>query len=348
MKSKILILLLAFALVGTFAFAGGSQTPAPEMEEAAAPEPVTLTWSSVSVPDDAHTKAMYEFKRVLEEISGGQMLAELYVAGELYNQDTQLAALLRGNLDMCYTGANWLAEFVPYVSMFAAPYQFDTYEHMTQTFNGPIGEELFEDVANKLGIRPLGAYYLGTRQLNLRDIGRVVKTPKDMAGVKLRMPGTSSWQFMGRALGANPTPLAFSEVYLALQTGTVDGQDNPLPTDFNAKFYEVTKYIILTDHFINPVMPSINEEKWQSLTEQQQEWVMEAIAAGKDLCDGLNLEQEATLLDFFKEQGMEIIVPDKEAFKKFALDMVMGDKEMTSSWDMELFDRIQELGESLK
>jgi tripartite ATP-independent transporter DctP family solute receptor len=351
MKSKILILLMAFALVATFAFAGGGggEQPASEMEEAAAaPEPVTLTWSSVSVPDDAHTKAMYEFERVLEDISGGQMQVELYVAGELYNQDTQLSALLRGNLDMCYTGANWLAEFVPYVSMFAAPYQFDSYEHMTQTFNGPIGEDMFEDVADQLGVRPLGAYYLGTRQLNLRDIGRVVRTPEDMAGVKLRMPGTATWQFMGRTLGANPTPLAFSEVYLALQTGTVDGQDNPLPTDFNAKFYEVTKYIVLTDHFINPVLPSINEEKWQSLTDRQQSWVMEAIAAGRELCDELNLQQEAELLDYFKEQGMEIIVPDKEAFKTFALDMVMNNEEMTSTWDMELFDEIQALGESLK
>jgi tripartite ATP-independent transporter DctP family solute receptor len=338
MRHKIVVLLLALVIIPAFAFAEG----------AAEEEVVTLTWSSVSVPDDAHTKAMYEFERVLEDISDGQMQVELYVAGELYNQDTQLSAVLRGNLDMVYAGPNWLAEFVPYVSMFAAPYIFDSYEHMTQTFNGPIGEKMYEDVAEQLGVRPLGAYYLGTRQLNLRDIGRVVRTPQDMAGVKLRMPGTATWQFMGTALGANPTPLAFSEVYLALQTGTVDGQDNPLPTDFNAKFYEVTKYIILTDHFVNPVMPAINEEKWQSLTSQQQEWVMEAIAAGQQMCDTLNLQQESQLLDFFEEQGMEIIVPDKEAFKTFALDKVMNNTEMVASWDMDLFEEIQALGARLR
>jgi len=334
------IAVLALMLIPAFVFATGVE----EEQEAA----VTLTWSSVSVPDDAHTKAMYEFERVVEEVSGGEIEVEIFVAGELYNQDAQMSAMVRGNLDMGYTSPNWVAEFVPYVSMFAAPYVFDSYEHMSQTLNGPIGQQMSADIAEQLGIRPLGAYYLGTRQVNLRDIGRVVRTPQDMEGVKLRMPGTATWQFMGRALGANPTPLAFSEVYLALQTGTIDGQDNPLPTDYNAKFYEVTKYIILTDHAVNPVMPAINEEKWQSLTDQQKTWVMEGIAAGQELCDALNLQQEAELLDFFESEGMEIITPDKEAFKEYALDMVMDNEEMVASWDMELFEEIQTLGERLK
>ncbi len=310
--------------------------------------PVTLTWASVSVPDDAHTKAMYEFERVVEDLSDGEIQVELFPAGELIVQDQLLPSVRRGNIDIAYAGPNWLAQFIPYISMFAAPYMFDSYEHMTTALNGEIADILNEDIVAELDVRSLGAFYLGTRQLNLRDIGRVVRTPQDMEGVKLRMPGSESWQFMGRALGASPTPLSFSEVYLALQTGTIDGQDNPLPTDYNAKFYEVTKYIILTDHFINPVMPVINEEKWQSMTAQQQDWVMEAIAAAQELCDSLNLENEARLADYFESQGMEIIVPDKEAFKEFALDMVMGNEEMTASWDMELFAKVQEIGASLQ
>jgi tripartite ATP-independent transporter DctP family solute receptor len=232
--------------------------------------------------------------------------------------------------------------------MFAAPYMFDSYEHMTTALNGEIADRINEDLVSELGVRSLGAFYLGTRQVNLRDIGRVVRTPEDMEGVKLRMPGTETWQFMGRALGANPTPLSFSEVYLALQTGTIDGQDNPLPTDFNAKFYEVTKYIILTDHYINPIMPLINEDTWQSLSAQQREWVEEGIAAARELADNENLQQEAELLEFFESEGMEIIEPDKEAFKEFALDMVMNNEEMTADWDMDLFELNQEIGESLR
>jgi tripartite ATP-independent transporter DctP family solute receptor len=326
-----------------FVFAGGGQEDA-VMDEG----PVTLTWASVSVPGDAHTEAMYEFERVVEQVSGGNIQVEIFPAGELIVQDQLLPSLRRGNIDIAYAGPNWLAEFLPYVSMFAAPYVFDSYEHMSAALNGEIGDRISQDAVETLGVRSLGAFYLGTRQLNLRDIGRVVNTPQDMEGVKLRMPGSASWQFMGRALGANPTPLSFSEVYLALQTGTIDGQDNPLPTDFNAKFYEVTKYIILTDHFVNPIMPFINEDTWQSLSSEQQSWVMEGIAAARELCDSSNLGREAELVDFFKSEGMEVIVPDKEAFKSFALETVMGNAEMVASWDMSLFDEIQKLGESLK
>ncbi|MEX2445136.1 MAG: sialic acid TRAP transporter substrate-binding protein SiaP [Alkalispirochaeta sp.] len=310
--------------------------------------PVTLTWASVSVPGDAHTKAMYEFERVVEEISNGEIEVEVFPAGELIVQDQLLPSVRRGNIDIAYAGPNWIAQFIPYVSMFAAPYMFDSYEHMTTALNGEIADRMNEDLVSELGVRSLGAFYLGTRQINLRDIGRVVRTPEDMEGVKLRMPGTETWQFMGRTLGANPTPLSFSEVYLALQTGTIDGQDNPLPTDFNAKFYEVTKYIILTDHYINPIMPLINEDTWQSLTAQQKEWVREGIAAARELADNENLQQEAELLEFFESEGMEIIEPDKEAFKEYALDMVMNNDEMTADWDMDLFELNQEIGESLR
>jgi len=337
---KLTLLLLIMAVSTTLVFASGTE----ESEGG----PVTLTWASVSVPDDAHTKAMFEFEKVVEEVSNGEIQVQVFPAGELIVQDQLLPSVRRGNIDIAYAGPNWLAQFIPYVSMLAAPYIFDSYEHMSTALNGPIADRLNEDIVAELGVRSLGAFYLGTRQVNLRDIGRVVRTPQDMEGVKLRMPGTETWQFMGRALGANPTPLSFSEVYLALQTGTIDGQDNPLPTDFNAKFYEVTKYIILTNHYINPVMPVINEDTWQSLTEEQKGWVMEGIDAAREFCDTTNLEYEASLLEYFEEQGMEIITPDQEAFKEFALDMVMGNEEMTATWDMDLFEEIQEIGRSLQ
>ncbi len=337
-KSLVLLLVLLFA-AGMLSAEGN--------KEAAAQQPIKLVFHAVSVPNDAHTKAMYEFEKVLENISGGRFDVEVHHSGALYTQEAETAAIRRGNLDMAYLGPNWLAEYVPYISMFAAPYIFDSYEHMTQTFNGPIGQKISDDVAKEIGIRPLGAYYLGTRQINLRDIGREVRTPQDMRGVKLRMPGTPTWQFMGKALGANPTPLSFTEVYLALKTGTIDGQDNPLPTDKNAKFYEVTKYIILTDHFINPIMPTINEKKWQSFTDQEKQWVLQAVDSARKLCDTLNLEQEAELVEFFRNEGLTVIEPNKAAFKEYALQMVMGNKEMTGSWDMELFDQVQQLAKKL-
>ncbi len=336
---KILMILLALSLVMSLAFATGEQ----EKKGAAPAKKIKIVWSSVSVPNDAHTKAMYVFKDELEKLTNGQVEVEVYPSGQLFTQEAAQAAIRKGTLDMVYTGPNWLAEYVPYMSMFAAAYMFKDYNHMTKTFNGPIGKEIFEDIAKKVGVRPLGAFYLGTRELNLRDIGRVVKTPQDMKGVKLRMPNTPTWLFMGKALGANPTPLSFTEVYMALKTGTIDGQDNPLPTDKNAKFYEVTKYIILTDHYINPIFPTMNEKKWQSLGSDIQDKVYQAIEKARQFCDNANLKAEAELLDFFKSKGMVIVKPDKDAFMKYAQKMYLENKDISGNWDMELFKKVQAL-----
>jgi tripartite ATP-independent transporter DctP family solute receptor len=306
-----------------------------------------LVFTSVSVPNDAHTGAMMVFERELERLSEGKIDVEVYHSGQLFTQNGEQAAVRRknGGTDLVYSGPNWLAEYVPYMSMFAAAYMFKDYNHMSETFNGPMGKDIFDDIAKKVGIRPLGAFYLGTRELNLRDIGRVVKTPADLKGVKLRMPGSPTWLFMGKALGANPTPMAFTEVYMGLKTGAIDGQDNPLPTDKNAKFYEVTKYIILTDHFINPVFPTINEAKWQSLGTNLQAKVYEAVEKARVYCDSQNLNQEALLVEFFKNEGMSVIVPDKQAFMNHVQKQYLENKDLASNWDMEMFRKLQESAE---
>jgi tripartite ATP-independent transporter DctP family solute receptor len=334
---RFIVLCVGFAMIIFLNFA--------DIQSATAAAKVKLTFTSVSVPDDAHTKAMYTFKEELEKLTNGEVEVEVFHSGQLFTQEGEQAAIRKGTLDMCYTSPQWLAEFVPYMSMFAAAYSFKNYEHMSKTYNGEIGKTVFDDVAKQIGIRPLGAFYLGTRQINLRDIGREVKTPADMKGVKLRMPNSPSWLFMGKALGANPTPLSFTEVYLALKTGTIDGQDNPLPTDKNAKFYEVTKYIILTDHSINPVFPTINEKKWQSLGPDLQGKVYQALEKARQVCDKLNLDAEAELVEFFKKEGLTIIVPDKKAFMDYAQKMYLDNKEMSGNWDMELFKKIQALAE---
>jgi TRAP-type C4-dicarboxylate transport system substrate-binding protein len=150
---------------------------------------------------------------------------------------------------------------------------------------------------------------------------------------------------VGRALGAKPTPLGFGEVYMGLKTGTIDGQDNPLPTDKNAKFYEVTKYIILTDHLIDSVFPTINEKKWQSLTPEQQDAIYQAVETARQVCDQLNLDQEAELVEFFKGEGPTVIVPDKAAFIERAQKMYLENTDISGNWDMDLYEKVQGLAE---
>jgi len=306
---------------------------------------VKLTWSSISVPGDAHTEAMKVFKEEVESLSAGHITVDLYIAGAIYTQEGELAAVREGTLDMAYYGPNWIAEFIPYVSMFAAVYTFSGYEHMTKVMNGEIGKRVFEEVAQTIGVRPLAAFYLGTRELNVVEKVGPVRTPEDMKGVKLRTPASPSWIALGKALGGNPTPMSFGEVYMGLKTGAIEGQDNPLPTDKNAKFYEVTKYIILTDHVVNAVLPTINEKKWQSLSDIDKLIIRRALEKARKFCDETNLKAEAELLDFFREQGLIIIEdPDKEAFVEYAKWSYQNEsKDISKDWDMELYEEIQAL-----
>ena len=331
---KLEIILLVFALILTFSYIN-----------VVAAEKIKLTWSSISVPGDAHTEAMKVFKDELERLSDGRITVDLYVAGQLYTQEGELAACREGTLDMAYYGPNWLAEFVPYLSMFGAVYTFSGYNHMTKVMNGEMGQRIFDEVAQKTGVRPLAAFYLGTRELNVVEKVGPVRTPEDMKGVKLRTPASPAWIALGKALGGNPTPMSFGEVYMGLKTGAIEGQDNPLPTDKNAKFYEVTKYIILTDHVVNSILPTINEKRWQSLSEIDQLLVRMAIEKAREFCDETNLKAEAELLDFFKAQGLIIIEdPDKKAFATYAKNSYATEsKDVSKDWDMALYEEIQAL-----
>jgi len=304
---------------------------------------ITLTWSSISVPDDAHTKAMQVFKEEVERLSDGKITADLYIAGQLYTQEGELAACREGSLDIAYFSASWLAEFVPYLSMIGSVYTFSGFGHMDRVLNGEIGEAIFEDVAQKTGVRPLAAFYLGTRQLNLVEKVGEVRTPQDMKGVKLRTPASPAWIALGKALGGNPTPMSFGEVYMGLKTGAVEGQDNPLPTDKNAKFYEVTKYIVLTDHVVNSVWPSINEKRWQSFSDIEKLVISKAMAKARDFCAETNLKAESELVDFFRGEGLIVIEdPDKEAFAEYAKWSYQNEsKDVSKDWDMDLYEKIQ-------
>lgn len=331
---KLEIILVVFALLLTFSCIN-----------VFAAEKIKLTWSSISVPGDAHTEAMKVFKEEVERLSAGKITVDLYIAGAIYTQEGELAACREGTLDMAYYSDAWLAEFVPYLSMFSAVYTFSSYNHMTKVLNGEIGKRIFDEVAQKTGVRPLAAFYLGTRELNVVEKVGPVRTPEDMKGVKLRTPDSPTWIALGKALGGSPTPMSFGEVYMGLKTGAIEGQDNPLPTDKVAKFYEVTKYIILTDHVVNSVWPTINEKKWQSLSEIDQLVIRMAIEKARKFCDETNLKAEAELLDFFREQGLIIIEdPDKEAFAAYAKNSYATEsKDISKNWDMALYEEVQAL-----
>ena len=297
-----------------------------------------LRISTPAVPDDWHAKMWTVMKDELEKTAPGQFDAQINLNASLFKQGTEPAAMARGNLEMSSVSAFDIAKLVPEFSIFTAGYIIRDPEHMMKVFNGPIGEELFKLVSEKMEITILSPIYLGTRQLNLRDL-KNVRTPADLKGIKLRMPGSKEWLFLGEALGATPTPLAFGEVYLGLKTGTIDGQDNPLPTVRSAKFYEVTKQLTLTSHLVDGIFISVSNKLWNSLGADQKAKLKAAAQSAAKYNNENRIADEKQMVDYFKAQGLTVTTPDLDAFRK-SVQTTYLNSDYAKVWPKGLLERI--------
>ncbi|HEY8904759.1 MAG TPA: sialic acid TRAP transporter substrate-binding protein SiaP [Rhodoferax sp.] len=297
-----------------------------------------LRISTPAVPDDWHAKMWTVFKENLEKSAPGEFDVQINLNASLFKQGTEPAAMARGNLELSSISAFDIAKLVPEFSVFTAGYMVRDPDQQQKIFNGPIGAELFKTVSEKMDVTPLATVYLGTRQLNLRDV-RSVKTPADLKGVKLRMPGSKEWLFLGEALGATATPLAFGEVYLGLKTGTIDGQDNPLPTVRAAKFYEVTKQIVLTSHLVDGIFIAISNKAFNAMSAAQKQKVTAAAQAAAAYNNENRIKEEAQLVEFFKKEGLQVNTPDLDAFRK-SVQATYQKSDYAKVWPNGLVDRI--------
>ena len=270
---------------------------------------------------------------------------EPHYNASLVAQGAELEAIASGDLEMSIASAQELATFFPEFSIFATGYVHQDAAHQVAVFNDPLMDPFKQTVEEELGVKLLSVMYLGRRHVNLRFPRSEVdvQTPEDLAGVNLRMPGTDAWQFLGSALGANPTPMAFTEVYTALQTGSVDGQDNPLPTVVDSKFYEVTQQIALTSHLVDLNYIAFSKEVWDSMTPEQQATVQEAADAAAESGRQAQLKLEEELVSFLEEQGMEIYEPDLTAFREHVQAQYVG-SEFAASWPEGVLEKINALG----
>jgi TRAP-type transport system periplasmic protein len=298
----------------------------------------TLRISTPAVPDDWHVKMLFVFKDELAKTAPGRFDVQVHHSGTLFRQGAEAVAMQRGNLEMALLSMQDIARQIPEYSIFTTGYLIRDTDHLAKVYGGPIGEEVSRRIADALGIQLLQAVYLGTRQLSLSEPRRV-KIPADLAGVKLRMPGSKEWLFLGQALGASPTPLAFTEVYLGLKTGTIDGQDNPLPTLKSAKFYEVTRQIVLTGHLVDVVQLAISAKTWSTFPAEDKARIKAAAAKAAKFNDDNRMREEKELLEFFRSQGIEITTPDVEAFRKTVQTAYLK-SEYAEKWPPGLLERI--------
>lgn len=294
--------------------------------------------STAAPPSDFLTKALNQLKADVDKANVG-LDVSVHPASTLFKQGTEVPAIQRGNLEMSTMTTFEVGQQIPELGYFNRAYLLRDYAQMRRVVDGPLGEDYRKTVADKMGIVILATHYLGTRQVNLRQ-KRSVKTPGDLAGVKMRMPAGPEWLLLGDTLGVTPVPMGMPEVYLGLKTGTVDGQENPLSILNAAKFYEVTEQIVLTSHLVQPVFFNIGKPVWDKLNADQQKALGDACVAAAKTGDQGRLDDEAAIVAALKGRGLAVDAIDLAPFRQNA-DRVYAQSSFAAKWDAAGMQRAQ-------
>jgi TRAP-type transport system periplasmic protein len=301
---------------------------------------VTIRVSTAAPPSDFLAKSLEAFKTEVEAANVG-VTVETHPGSTLFRQGTEVPALQRGNLEMSTMTTFEVAQQIPEYGLFNRAYIFRDYDHLRHVFDGPVGDEYRHTVADKMGIEILAVAYLGTRQVNLRQ-KRNVKAPSDLGGVAMRMPAGPEWLLLGKALGVSPVPLGMPEVYLALKTGSIDGQENPLSIMNAAKFYEVSEQVVLTSHLVQPVFFDIAKPFWDKLTQEQQKVIAAAAHHAALKNDNDRLADEKAIVEALRGRGLAVDAIDLAPFRAMA-DKVYGESDLAKAWDAALVRRVVEM-----
>ncbi|MBS0319780.1 MAG: TRAP transporter substrate-binding protein DctP [Proteobacteria bacterium] len=293
--------------------AGASALALGALPSARAQAKTKLRFSSAFTEQDLRAEA---YRNFAAQIKDGYDF-EPYFGNTLFKQGTELIAMQRGNLEMCNLAPADISKQIPAWSLLTSAYLFRDVDHLNKTFKSDVGREFIKMARDQLGIQVITPVYFGARHVNLKP-DKTIKTPADLNGIKLRMPPGEFWQFLGESIGANPTPVAYAEVYTALQTGAIDGQDNPLVASRLMKFYEVTSQFVLTSHVIGYDVMTITTKVWDAMKPaQQQAFQAAAEKAVGDYVVKFSADEKSAL-EFFKAQGKKVYVPDLAAFRSHA------------------------------
>jgi TRAP-type C4-dicarboxylate transport system substrate-binding protein len=296
-----------------------------------------LRFSAVFSEQDIRAEMMKKFA----DATANDFTFEGYYGGNLFKQGTELVAIQRGNLEMGNIAPQDISKQIPAWSILTAAYLFRDADHLTRFFASPAGAEMKKMADDQLGIHILGPTYFGARQVGLKP-NKKINTPADLAGIKLRMPPGEAWQFLGQSIGANPTAMAYAEVYTGLQTGAIDAQDNPLPNVENMKFYEVMSQIVLTSHLVGFDLLTVSSKVWSGMNAAQQKTFQAAADAAIDLSTKKHQAREKELVDFLKGKGLQIYEPDQAAFRKHAQQKYLA-SDLAKDWPKGMLERINAL-----
>lgn len=268
-----------------------------------------------------HQAMMFMNERLIE-LSGGTMNIEIYPSGQLGSERDTMELLQIGSLAITKVSTSPMEAFVPEMKVFSIPYVFRDEDHLWDVLNGDIGKRLLLS-GESVRLRGLAYYDAGSRSFYTRD--KPIRSPEDLAGLKIRVMKSQTSIHMVEALGGSPTPISFGELYTALQQGVVDGAENNPPSFYLSKHYNIAKYYTLDMHTSVPDILLMSSHVWKTLSQQQQEWVQEAATLSVPYQRKLWKASSDAALAAVKAAGVEVITPDKSAFQ-------MAVKEMHASY----------------
>lgn len=350
-RSQLLALMLSSALVLSACGAGAGSSAAPagnppassgtassQASEASFPK-TNLRFGTTSAENTVVVQTMKDFAKRVSEETGGAVTVDIFPASQLGSVSDMAQQTQMGVLDMCMTQPSNLAEMgAKNMAVLALPYIFKDYDQRWNVLTGDVGTELLDEVG-KAGIklRALGYFLDGARSF-FTVKGKPIRSLEDIKGLKLRVADNAIDTDMVSALGASPTQTATSEMYSAMQSGIVDGAEQPIAGYYNGKYYEISKYLTLDEHTYNTIVVLFSEISWNKLSPELQAVLAKAWVEARDDSKQKVLDAEADYLKQVEEQGVEVIrLSDREKWEK-AMDSVY---KTHASDKMELVERIR-------
>ena len=317
---------LTCAVVGGLALAGAVQAE-------------TLRFGHANAPGEVAYDMYNEFAELVEEQTNGEITIRVFPSEQLGKEADLVQQVKSGALDITAPSMAVMSSLVPALEMASGPFLWENWEEAETVLRGTVFDPLWDELRDQHQIVPLTKImYWGWRNFTFTD--REVREPKDMAGLKIRVPESPIWVEMVRAFGAAPTPIPFGEVYTALQQKTVDGQENPIPTIYSRKFYEVQGYLVMTRHMLQNNTIVINKDSLARLSDAQQKILMDAAAAVSTKNTELQQGREVSMLEEIRNSGRTKIIddPDRAAFQA-AVEPAYANLE--ARWGVEHLQRLR-------
>lgn len=324
-------LLLAGVMLATAACGGGGNSTASGGEMGN--NEIILKLGHAMSDDHSWNVAAQKFSDLVEERSEGTIKVELYPNSSLGGDRDLFEGMQMGNVDMALI-AGVIGNFYEPIQLLELPYIFNSQEHLEKVIYGDVGSEVLAEILEQTGVRGLEWWERTPRELTAN---KAVNTPQDLKGMKIRVPEITASIDGWKAMGANPTPMAQSEVYTALQQKTIDGQENPLANAAAVNIQEVNKYCMLTDHVYGYVLHLVSDKTWNKLTPEQQQIITDCAKEAREYQNTLIYDEEAKIRKEWEEEGVTFIEVNKEDFAELAKSV---HAEYAEQYGQELYDKI--------